>query len=136
MHVQGLNGFSYKDKTRGNGVFVDDAPFITVSSEVDRVYLDGSHGAIGDVVVHDRVSGEAMVVRKSALIKSGTDGSHRAAPADVVVWNPWAERAAAIADLAPGSYKNFVCIEPGTVADYIAVDADNTLLLSQELKLL
>jgi glucose-6-phosphate 1-epimerase len=54
----------------------------------------------------------------------------------VVVWNPWAERAATIADLAPGSYKHYVCIEPGTVADYVVVDAGNTLMLSQELKLL
>lgn len=135
MRVDGLTGFSFKDKTRGNAVFVDDAPAITVASEVDRVYIDGSNGHIGTVVVHDRIGGDAMAVSKGAVIRSA-DGSEHPAPADVVVWNPWSERAATIADLAPGSYERYVCIEPGTVADYVSVDANDTLVLSQELKLL
>ena len=31
---------------------------------------------------------------------------------DAVVWNPGAEDAAALADMADGEYRRFVCIEP------------------------
>lgn len=35
---------------------------------------------------------------------------------DVVVWNPWSEKAAGIGDFAPkDGYKNMVCVEAGSV---------------------
>lgn len=35
---------------------------------------------------------------------------------DVVVWNPWAEKAAGIGDFAPkDGYKKMVCVEAGSV---------------------
>ena len=37
-----------------------------------------------------------------------------------VVWNPWVERSAAFADLAPDEYRRFVCVETAN-ADAAAV---------------
>ena len=37
-------------------------------------------------------------------------------PLDVVVWNPGAVRAAGIADLGDGEWRDYVCVEPGFVA--------------------
>ena len=31
--------------------------------------------------------------------------------ATTVIWNPWAERAAALADLAPDEWPSFACLE-------------------------
>lgn len=42
---------------------------------------------------------------------------------NVVVWNPWAEKAAGMADFAPrDGFKNMVCIEPGAVGGWQSVE--------------
>ena len=42
---------------------------------------------------------------------------------DVVVWNPGAERAATLADLAPGEWRNMLCIEPARIANPVQLEA-------------
>jgi glucose-6-phosphate 1-epimerase len=34
-----------------------------------------------------------------------------------VVWNPWAEKAAAMADLGDPAWRGMVCVEAGNIAD-------------------
>ena len=36
---------------------------------------------------------------------------------DVVVWNPWQEKAEAMSDFDDSGYNNMVCVEPGYVAE-------------------
>lgn len=39
--------------------------------------------------------------------------------ANVVVWNPWTEKANGLADFTPkDGYKNMLCIEPGSVSGF------------------
>ena len=48
-----------------------------------------------------------------------------------MVWNPWVEKAAAMADLPDQDYKNFVCVEAGYVADRYQLAPGKTLETSQ-----
>ncbi|CAG8812728.1 18139_t:CDS:1, partial [Gigaspora rosea] len=41
------------------------------------------------------------------------------------VWNPWI-KARSISDFGDEEYKNMVCVEPGTVTEYIKLEADKT----------
>jgi glucose-6-phosphate 1-epimerase len=34
-----------------------------------------------------------------------------------VVWNPWAEKAAAMVDLGDPAWRSMVCVEAGNIAD-------------------
>ncbi len=40
---------------------------------------------------------------------------------ETVVWNPHAEKAAALVDLPDDGYKNFICIEPGAIVNPVQV---------------
>lgn len=38
---------------------------------------------------------------------------------DVVVWNPWTDKAQGLGDFAPKSgYQNMLCVEPGAVSGW------------------
>lgn len=42
---------------------------------------------------------------------------------NVVVWNPWTEKAAGMGDFAPkDGFKNMLCIEPGSVAGWQSLE--------------
>ena len=93
VRVLGLDGVDYVDK-------VDDfaektqAGAVVVNGEIDRIYT----GVAGELVVDD--------VSLGRKIRIGLAGSSTA-----VVWNPWAERAAAMSDLADDDYKKMICVE-------------------------
>ena len=72
------------------------------AGEVDRVYAD----APNEVAL--REPGRALVV--------AADGF-----ADVVVWNPGPDRAAALADLEPDGWRRFVCVEAAAAARPVEV---------------
>jgi len=43
---------------------------------------------------------------------------------DVVVWNPWVDKAHSMADFEPkDGYKNMICIEAGSVRDWTKLEA-------------
>lgn len=47
---------------------------------------------------------------------------------DVVVWNPWTEKAAGIGDFAPkDGFKNMICIEAGAVRGWTALEPGDAL---------
>jgi D-hexose-6-phosphate mutarotase len=47
-----------------------------------------------------------------------------------VVWNPWAEKAAAMVDLGDHAWRRMVCVEAGNIADNevrLAADAEHVM---------
>jgi glucose-6-phosphate 1-epimerase len=76
------------------------AAFVTITAETDRVYLDTP----GRCAIEDRVWRRRVVVEKVGAASS-------------VVWNPWAEKAAAMVDLGDPAWRGMVCVETGNVAD-------------------
>ena len=91
--VTGLDGVRYIDRAPGGADGVQ-AGEIAFSAETDRIYV----GAPDECVVDDASTG-----RKIRIAKEGGDAA--------VVWNPWIEKSARLADLSPDDYLRFVCVE-------------------------
>lgn len=91
VRIEGLDGADYLDKVSGTRRH-QDGP-VRLTGETDRVYERS-----GPVRVHDQAGGRAVVI-------------HPRGAAQTVVWNPWAEQAAATADLSEDSWRRFVCVE-------------------------
>jgi glucose-6-phosphate 1-epimerase len=98
--VRGLHGARYHDKLDSNRTKTDGDEAIRFAGECDRTYV----GTDADCVVHDPALGRTLTVHK------------RGAPS-TVVWNPWIEKTARLADLGPDDWQRFVCVESGCVMD-------------------
>ena len=113
--VSGLAGLPYKDKPSGLAGVVDPSPDVVLTtSEVDRIYADTPA-----LVTVRGVSGgpaAALTVQRAGWMVAPAGGAPTPVPLDVVVWNPGAIRAAAIADLGDEDYLRYVCVEPGRVS--------------------
>ncbi|MFT5532138.1 MAG: glucose-6-phosphate 1-epimerase [Burkholderiaceae bacterium] len=106
-HIDGLQDQPYLDcalEPRAMRVGADTA--LTITQEVDRIYA-----ALGTPVAL------TSATTSLAVSQSGFE--------DVVVWNPWAEKAAALPDLMPHDERHFVCIEAALI------DHPHTLLAGQ-----
>ena len=55
---------------------------------------------------------------------------------DVVVWNPWQEKAREAADIGEHNYPKYVCVEVAHVSSLVKLDANETWNGSQEITLL
>lgn len=91
VRLLGLEGAAYLDKVTGRRE-VQRGP-VVLDGETDRVF-DRS----GPVVVEDPAGSVHHEVRPAGA-------------AQTVVWNPWAEKAAAFSDLGDDEWTRFVCVE-------------------------
>ena len=98
--ISGLAGTTYIDKTKAARRKPQTAALVTITAETDRVYLDTP----GRCVVEDRGWRRRVVIEKVGAASS-------------VVWNPWAEKAAAMVDLGDPAWRGMVCVETGNIAD-------------------
>ncbi len=100
VEVTGLDKSEYVDKVDG-GKTKTQAGAVRITGETDRVYTpDTSPEAPVRVLEGGR--------ERFALVRDNL--------ADVVVWNPWADKAAAMADFAPkDGYRSMLCVEAGSV---------------------
>ncbi len=99
--VHGLDGVAYIDKVDG-GAEKRQSGNVTVAQEVDRIYLDTT----GRVVIDDPVMDRAITIDKL--------GS-----ATTVIWNPWEEKAARIADFDLPEFRQMLCVETSNADDDI-----------------
>jgi glucose-6-phosphate 1-epimerase len=99
VEIDGLEGVRYRDQSAaGAGAErVDDAGPVRFAGEVDRVYVDVPNG------VTVREPGRVRVARAEGF-------------PDVVMWNPGPAKGEALADLEPGGWRGFVCVEAAAVA--------------------
>ena len=95
--VVGLEGKDYLDKTDGFKRKTQSGP-ITISSEVDRVYLQTPD----DVAIDD---GKRRIIIK----KQGSRST--------VVWNPWKEAAEKMGDMGKDGYLKMLCVESANAAE-------------------
>ena len=54
---------------------------------------------------------------------------------DVVVWNPGAARAASLADLAPGEWRNMLCVEAARIANPVQLMAGQRCIGTQRVSM-
>jgi glucose-6-phosphate 1-epimerase len=98
--ISGLAGTTYIDKTDAARRKEQTAELVTITAETDRVYLDTP----GRCAIEDRGWRRRVVIEKVGA-------------ASTVVWNPWAEKAAAMVDLGDPAWRGMVCVESGNIAD-------------------
>ncbi|MFT4216284.1 MAG: D-hexose-6-phosphate mutarotase [Micropruina sp.] len=118
--VDGLDGAVYLDKNLPEPAFDQvQSGSLRLTGPTDRVHLHG-----GAVTVSD--PGYARRIRLS------TEGS-----ADVVVWNPWEEAAAGLADMPPGEWSGMVCVEAANVfADAVTLLPGEDWTMTQRIDVL
>jgi len=92
VQVSGLENERFLDMlTDSEGV---ESEVLTVSSEVDRVYLEHS----GDCRIED-----SSLERTIKVAKAGSNST--------VVWNPWVDKSARMSDFGDDEYKKMICVE-------------------------
>ncbi|EIE90584.1 hypothetical protein RO3G_15295 [Rhizopus delemar RA 99-880] len=115
VQIQGLISSEYIDKTAGSIQELEKNDKVTISQEVDRVYKK-----VQDHLLLEIGDGSCIIIEKSNL-------------RDTVVWNPWIEKAQYINDLVNDEYKNMVCVEPGSVAEWVKLAGGQTWAGGQSL---
>ena len=101
--VRGLDGMRYTDKVDSRRVKVQQGD-VVITSETDREYLDTPHAVeLDDPALRQR-------------IRITNENSRT-----TVVWNPWEQKAKALADLRDDEWKQMICVETCNVSEF-AVD--------------
>jgi glucose-6-phosphate 1-epimerase len=101
VRVLGLEGYDYIDKVDG-GKRKQQSRDITISGEVDRVYLHTD----ADCVIEDKDWQRRIHIQKLGSLST-------------IVWNPWIEKSARLGDLGENGYLHMLCVESGNAADNI-----------------
>lgn len=102
VEIFGLQYANYLDQVQGGVQATQDDAVLAIDGEIDRIYLDVHKPLI--VSCRQR----SLSVRKQGF-------------ADVVVWNPWADKAAQLSDMPPDDYRSFVCVEAGAIEHAISL---------------
>lgn len=113
--VKGLHGLQYADKLDGSRLHKENREEITIDGEVDRNYMPFPHEAIL----------EYPGARLTLITDSGLP--------DLVLWNPWIEKANALADFDDEEYKQMVCLESGKIMSPIKLEPNQIWAGSQTL---
>ncbi len=101
--VRGLEAVGGRDTAAGGAPLAPRGAPLGLAGEVDHLYFH----VPGPVTLDD-----AALRRATRVAQTGFR--------DVVVWNPGAARAAALADLEPGGWQRYVCVE-AAAAEPVAV---------------
>jgi glucose-6-phosphate 1-epimerase len=99
IRLSGLDGISYLDKVDAYAKKTQNGD-IAITGQTDRVYLETA----GTITIHDAAFSRTIEVEKSSSNNT-------------VVWNPWAEVAASMADMGNDEWPDFVCVEAANVRD-------------------
>jgi glucose-6-phosphate 1-epimerase len=98
--VAGLDGGEYLDKTDAFRRKTQEAGPIRLAAETDRIYL------------HTRAAclvSDPAADRRLRVEKDGSDTT--------VLWNPWIEKAAALADFGNDEWPQMLCVETANAAE-------------------
>ncbi|KAF9099335.1 hypothetical protein BGX29_007164 [Mortierella sp. GBA35] len=118
VKVIGLSGVDYADKVLQTSAHQEGD--VVIKGEVDRVY--------GNVKSTD--------LQIPYVAEQGGVQLHRKGLSDIVVWNPWTEKAAGMADFGNEEFHRMICVEAGQVTEFIALAAGGSWEGSQVLSLL
>jgi len=105
--VLGLKGVEYADSLRPGAREKEQGERIEFGRETDRVYLQ----APNRLSVRDEGNARSILVEKQGMN-------------DVVVWNPWIDKAKRMEDFGDEEYRNIVCVETGNIGDPFTLSPD------------
>jgi glucose-6-phosphate 1-epimerase len=100
VSIAGLGGGVYIDKTDDMRRKTLAAGSLRLSGTTDRVFLNTG----GTCTVTDPVLARRIVIEKTGSTTT-------------VVWNPWQEKASAMADLGDEQWRSMLCVEAANAAD-------------------
>jgi len=112
VRVKGLESKNYIDKVRQATSHTETSNALPIAGEVDRVY-------------------QGLNPEEPIIVSTSNDkplfSITREALTDVVVWNPWIEKAKGMADFSPDdAYKNMICVEAGSVSTWQTLEAGDS----------
>ena len=120
VSICGLESTSYKDKTQGGKIVQGESGALSITGEVDRAY---SSDPSQPITVAEKNRRKYEITRDQLP--------------NVVVWNPWVDKAKGMADFGPEEgYKKMVCVETGSVANWNTLEAGDTWEGGQRIKTL
>ncbi|MBA4285240.1 MAG: D-hexose-6-phosphate mutarotase [Xanthomonadaceae bacterium] len=114
VRLQGLKGLHYRDTANGGVAAVETADRLAIVGEVDRNYFDAPQA----LLLHE---------------PQGTLRIEQSGFCDTVVWNPGPAKAAALADLDPGGYQRFLCVEAAVIGRPVRLQPGERWVGSQTL---
>lgn len=117
VELLGLQGLRYRDSAAGGAERREEGSALRFDGEVDRIYFDTPPRLLL------RDGQQALEVCQHGFT-------------DTVVWNPGATKATALADLPPGDYRRFVCVEAACVGTPVWLAPGASWSASQTLRAL
>jgi len=112
--LEGLYGFRYRDRTNNDRELEDAATALSISGEVDRIYMDAP---------------KSLVLREpQRCLTVDAEGFP-----DVVVWNPWKARCNLLADMPTDAYLRMLCIEAAAIGRPLTLAQDEQWVGAQTL---
>lgn len=112
--LSGLHRLRYQDSVRGTEQ-IDMQPHLQVAGELDRIYFD---------VARPLQLDDAQ--RRLDITAEGFN--------DVVVWNPGAEKGAALADMPPEGFCHMLCVEAAVIGTPVTLPPGGEWLGRQSLQ--
>ncbi|KAJ5090789.1 hypothetical protein N7532_009473 [Penicillium argentinense] len=119
--IGNLESKTYVDKTRNAISQSETSAALAITEETDRVYQD-------------------LDPAKPIIVSSAEDDKTifsitREGLTDMVVWNPWIEKAKGMADFGPDeAYKKMLCVEAGSVSAWQTLEAGDAWEGGQSIK--
>ncbi len=99
VSVNGLAGLRYRDSVSGVSECLEQEASLRINGEIDRIYANVP-----------QLSSQLVIHQPQQITRISQTGF-----TDAVVWNPGAEKAAALADMEAGGEQRMLCIEAATV---------------------
>ncbi|MGI9091751.1 MAG: D-hexose-6-phosphate mutarotase [Gemmatimonadaceae bacterium] len=107
--VVGLAGLTYIDKTAAGTRCLEESPALQIHSETDRIYIAGPR----EVAIASAIGSSSTSIEAHGF-------------GDWVVWNPWRDATAALADMEPEDYRHMLCVEAARVTDPVGLEPGTT----------
>jgi glucose-6-phosphate 1-epimerase len=109
VSLAGLQNQRYLDQTRKGQQETDRREALVVDDEVDRVYL----GVSNPVLLSHPGGGGAVAMQQEGF-------------PDVVVWNPWEKKCAALPDMPRDGFRRMLCVESAAAAKPVTLEPGDT----------
>lgn len=102
--LEGLRGQKYRDLLDDGKEHTETGTFVAIERETTRLYLETANPLL---MREDRQS-------------LGINAENMP---DTVVWNPWEQTCAGIADLPANGFRRFLCVEAGAITQPVRLEA-------------
>ncbi|MFZ6751384.1 D-hexose-6-phosphate mutarotase [Undibacterium sp. Ren11W] len=117
VQLHGLQGLRYRDSVSGISDCLDNAAWLRVEGEVDRIYANIP------AAIELRQPQQTTVITQTGF-------------SDAVIWNPGAEKGSSLSDLEPDGYQRMLCVEAAAIMQPVHLAAGTAWSGSQSMRVL